>query len=363
MGELIKPLHGLRGIAALTVVAGHYGFPGSASFGVVLFFVLSGYLMGRLYLPKTFDLRSVWIYLSARFARVYPLFAFVVIGVALINVYTGASIFKLEPWQVDDHLLLYGSNRTIWTICVEFQFYGLFVLFWWLTSKFGYPRLWATGTVFLGLLWATLTYDPTERMDILGYLHVFAIGILIALFDEDLAKFPKRWAHIGLIVSLALYGVVYMVARQLSIDEDIFINPWAVAVCGAILVFTMAAGDCWANRMLSLKPAVWLGEISFGMYLLHRPVQALIYETGLNALHPIAKVSLAMAIVLVVSHLALKLLEEPARNALRDWSHKILSYSLWRRLAVWYGTVRHNPKEPLGTHTQESMEADTAGKA
>jgi peptidoglycan/LPS O-acetylase OafA/YrhL len=51
----------------------------------VLFFVLSGFLIGKLDLERPFKAAEVWTYLVARFARIYPLFAFVVIGVGLIN--------------------------------------------------------------------------------------------------------------------------------------------------------------------------------------------------------------------------------------------------------------------------------------
>lgn len=235
-GELIKPLHGLRGMAAMTVVVGHYGFPGSTGLGVVLFFVLSGFLMGKLYLPKTFDARSVWLYVSARFARVYPLFAFVVIATALINVaIPEANIFELKTWQVDDHLLLYGSNMTIWTICVEFQFYLLFILFWWLTSRFGHSMIFATVAFAAGLIWATLTFETNDFINIFGYLQVFALGIMVALVSNDTSKINKNWAHIALLAALAMYGVVYIVAAQFGIYREIYINVWALIACGAIV--------------------------------------------------------------------------------------------------------------------------------
>jgi hypothetical protein len=52
---IIKPLQGLRGIAAGTVLIGHISpVPTAPSLGVVLFFVISGFLMGKIYLPKRF---------------------------------------------------------------------------------------------------------------------------------------------------------------------------------------------------------------------------------------------------------------------------------------------------------------------
>ena len=324
-GELIKPLHGLRGMAALTVVVGHFGFPGSASLGVVLFFVLSGYLMGRLYLPANMTPEVAWRYIINRFARVYPLFAFVVIGAALLNIaIPEANVFGLKPSQVDDHLLLFGSNRTIWTICVEFQFYGLFILFWWATSRLGHPRLLATGTIAVGLVWATHTYHPANSIDIFGYIHVFAIGILIALLGDAIAKLNSRWAHAALLGFLALYCLVYVAGAHFSIHREIYINPMALIACGGIVLASMAAGDCWANRMLSLKPAVWLGEISFGMYLFHRPLQVLMNEIYLTDIPSIIELPLRFAVLFLVSHLALITLEKPCRSALRTIGERLI---------------------------------------
>ncbi|MXP28657.1 acyltransferase family protein [Porphyrobacter algicida] len=123
--DLIKPLHGLRGIAALTVVFGHYGIVTSTpSLGVVLFFILSGFLIGKLYVERPFNTKEVSSYVVARFARIYPLFALVVVGTGVLNMaFPSAEVFYLEPDQIVPHLLLFGSNMTIWTICAEFQFY------------------------------------------------------------------------------------------------------------------------------------------------------------------------------------------------------------------------------------------------
>lgn len=89
-GTQINTLHGLRGIAALTVVVGHArGFadlpiPQTApAMGVMLFFALSGFLMTHLYLDKSAGRASVMEFLVNRFARVWPLFAVVCVAMAL----------------------------------------------------------------------------------------------------------------------------------------------------------------------------------------------------------------------------------------------------------------------------------------
>src|SRR5690606_29008835 len=76
-------LHGLRGIAAMIVVLQHFAtdakwhaklFHNSGAIGVALFFVLSGFLMGRLYAPSACTIPAVLTFWRRRVARVMPLY-------------------------------------------------------------------------------------------------------------------------------------------------------------------------------------------------------------------------------------------------------------------------------------------------
>ena len=102
--------------------------------GVVLFFMLSGFLMGRLYLRKEFSRANVVAYARARAARVLPLY-YVALAVR---------IFATNPPMASDvhgerrqgavlaALLLVNANDfgALWTVPVECQFYAVFLAFW-----------------------------------------------------------------------------------------------------------------------------------------------------------------------------------------------------------------------------------------
>ena len=85
----IPALDGLRGLAAVVVLVSHVSNQvglwggllgnGGGQIGVMIFFVLSGYLMSFLYLDRPFNLAEVWGYAVHRGARVLPLFYGVVI--------------------------------------------------------------------------------------------------------------------------------------------------------------------------------------------------------------------------------------------------------------------------------------------
>jgi peptidoglycan/LPS O-acetylase OafA/YrhL len=138
--QFIPALNGLRAIAALMVFACHASENGlmpkvfeqarAGELGVMLFFCLSGLLMAELYVRQDATLASVWNFVRARFARIFPLFAAVVVGSALIYHFDTSFPFKLDAVAATKHLLLFGDGVTMWTISVEFQFYAAFVGLW-----------------------------------------------------------------------------------------------------------------------------------------------------------------------------------------------------------------------------------------
>jgi peptidoglycan/LPS O-acetylase OafA/YrhL len=334
---IIKPLHGIRGGAAMTVVVGHYGIlKGSPSLGVVLFFVLSGFLIGKLYLERSFKAAEVWTYLVARFARIYPLFAFVVIGVGFINyAVPDAQIFGLERAQILPHLLLSGSAMTIWTICTEFQFYFLFVALWWLRQKVTSPLAVLLPVFLAAVAYAWTLGTDASRTDIFSYLHVFTIGLLISTMGTPSGQRLKTAAAIMLPIAVGLYFMVFLLVPWLDAghgayltERSIYTNPLALGVCALVLVTCLAAGDCWVNRLLSIPPAIWLGEISFGIYLFHRPAAWLVQVTA-DHLPGLIKMPLRLGLTIACAQLAYWVIERPCRNAIRR-----LGESAWPQARV-----------------------------
>ncbi|MEO1967204.1 MAG: acyltransferase [Sphingomonadaceae bacterium] len=322
--DLIKPLHGLRGIAALTVVFGHYGIVTSTpSLGVVLFFILSGFLIGKLYMERPFNTKEVSSYVVARFARIYPLFALVVVGTGVLNmVFPDAQVFYLEPDQIVPHLLLFGSNMTIWTICAEFQFYLVFIAIWWMQTKS--RNVW---WIILPILFVSFAYGASlgagaGRTDIFSYLHVFSLGLIISILTRESHPKFDRVAAVGLPIFVVAYATVYFAYPRLGFTERaIYVHPLVLLICAGLLLTSLAAGENWVNRLLSLPPAIWLGEVSFGIYLLHRPVGwALDVELPH---HPFNKLG-AVAVTMILAQVAHMAIEKPSRDALRKWGATLI---------------------------------------
>lgn len=316
--DLIKPLQGVRAIAALMVILEHTGpIEVSGALGVVLFFVLSGFLLGRIYLVRDFNGREVWRYAAARFARIYPLFALVIVAAVALNATFGTQIFELEAWQIRRHLLMLGDNLTVWTIAVEVHFYALFILVW-LAGSRGWIT-WPTLLIAYGLLaiGPFVTYEfPQDRINPALYLHIFVMGLLVARLTERSSPRVQEVSGYALPLALILFAATALVGVK------VYQNPVGV-VLAAIIVFTsVQAPESLTGRVLGAQPMLWLGEVSFGLYLLHRFVQAgMFHGLGLpgESWYAFALCSLLTA---ALASFVFRFYEAPMRKGLR-------------RLAIW----------------------------
>ncbi len=314
--DMIKPLHGLRGLAALVIVLNHFApvqFRGALA--LVLFFVMSGFLMGKLYLVRDFNGRELWLYASARFARIYPLFALVILAAGLSNAFLGSDVFELKSWQIDRHLILLGDNITIWTIAVESHFYIMFVLFW-LAFARGWLNPWALAALYLVFaLGPFLTY---ERIHPAVYLHIFTMGMLVAKLTQTTSETIRKVSSIVLPIS----GVMFVAFSILFYVYEIkaYQSPVGVLLC-AVMVYTAVQGaESAAGRFLSLPPLYWLGEISFGVYLWHRFVGEFVLWM-LDAKQLSWTVfALTTAITIVFASIVFKIYEDPMRRLIRNLS-------------------------------------------
>ena len=311
--DLIKPLHGLRGIAAMMVVLHHLApFHYHGVIGVTLFFVLSGFLMGRLYLVKEFTARNLWRYAAARFARIYPLFALVILAAAASSLVLDAPVFGMEWWRVDEHLLLIGGNPTVWTIAVEFQFYAVFVLVWLAHSRglISWPVLLVAYLVLA--IGPFISYEfPRDRLNPALYMHIFAIGLLVSALSERPAPWVQSVAAYALPVATFVFigwGLTTAKAYQ---------SPFVVLSAAALVYCSVVAGNSSMARALSVRPMVWLGEISFGVYLLHRIVEAFVQHALGSKEDTWLSMGLGIAVTLLVASLVFKFYEEPLRLRLR----------------------------------------------
>ena len=95
-------------------------------------------------------------------------------------------------------------------------------------------------------------------------------------------------------------------------------------MCAVLVFAAVAAPASWCARLLSLPPTVWLGEISFGIYLAHRIVQWGLRET-FGALPPMLGAVRAGALTLLVATAAYRFYEDPMRRLVRRAAARLLA--------------------------------------
>jgi peptidoglycan/LPS O-acetylase OafA/YrhL len=345
----LRPLTALRFMAALWVALYTFwpnldvGFlPNLAAkgyLGVELFFVLSGFILSHVYLhafaEKRFSYRG---FLWARIARVYPLHVFTLLGVmalGLAAVAVGLSIdASILSWKsLPAHLLMLhawgfageaGWNHPSWSISAEWFAYLAFPLFalaaWPMRKR---PWVATAGTaVFLMGLYAAFERlagfpltEATFRWGALRIVPCFAYGCALYLVYRR-APLP----HAGL---LALSAAVVMGASASVLAWD------AVTVLAAgLLILALASVPDGKAGWLGSKPAVYLGEISYSVYMVCAPWQILAVNLAARAtgaedkrLHVLVWLGIILGLIAAAAA-TYHLIERPARKALRGMAER-----------------------------------------
>ncbi len=292
----VHSLDGLRAVSVLLVVVAHFGLDGvvPGGLGVTTFFFISGFIITRLLLAEvgqngTVDLKAFY---QRRFWRLWPAIAASILGMLIIGVMFGelwapigdiisSLLFFQNYWGA-----LYLTQNPLgihWSLAVEFHFYLLWPLV--LLILMARPRL-AVPLSIAALLacllyrsWLVLAMNlsgvPWEVTELWTYQlsHLRADSLLFGCVLA-LVAFDHRWRHI--LTKIAYQRSIWIGAiillMTLVIRDDLFRVTARYSVQGMAL-FLIFAGVLFAEnggfvrRLLNLRIMVWLGTISFSIYL------------------------------------------------------------------------------------------------
>jgi peptidoglycan/LPS O-acetylase OafA/YrhL len=318
-------LDGLRGLAALIVAFSHigarFGLPDeipavfAGQVGVMIFFTLSGYLMGGLYLPRPFERGEIWAYGVRRAARVAPLF-YTVVGVAVIfNVLVGLAgvDFKLYPTkEILPLLLLIKGHNIFWTIPVEVQFYVIFLGLWWAAARS--HRLVVT-LLCLGI--ATILAPISQQSTILSAIPFFLCGALISILPRSRFTNNAVFSLFLGVAILSLWVAAYGSVANLNpvmVAKAPWRNPACLAGAAGILMATLS--QPLAMRTLGSPPMVYSGNISYSIYLWHMAVLNLVPAMIGGVCPPAATALFVVMFTLGVASASYRWIEAPARRFL-----------------------------------------------
>lgn len=319
-----RELDVLRGLAALGVVFFHYTFHGTryftnypfffweGEFGVHLFFVISGFVIYYT-LERS---RTVGDFLFSRFSRLYPTYW---VALALLFVWAVFDPSQHPLWwhgylinltMMQKFAGFPDVDNVYWSLAPELCFYAVMTLVY-LSGQL--RRTVAVGLIWLatGLVWGSFHHftGSAERSIgntylILPYAPYFVAGMMFYLIYSR----GLRASYVATILAAA--GVVWLI-HGLSVFG---------ITLGIFAAFALAVGG-WL-RFLVNPVTVWLGAISYPLYLVHRePGYA--FLDWMNSHHQSHWLALSIGVgaSLIAGHLLSVLIERPAMKALRGWYH------------------------------------------
>lgn len=327
---------GLRAVAVLLVLFFHadLGFPGGFV-GVDVFFVISGYLITGLILREQaagkFQLATFW---SRRIRRIVPAAA----ALSAATLLAGAMLlFPVDYAELGESALahqvlvanIYFWQHTgyfagpadlkpllhTWSLAVEEQFYVVYPLVLMVLHRYGRRKMFALLTVVAGLSLiaselgvrsspsATFYLLPTRAWELLlGGLLCF----LPVPAERQKSLFPLAGlVGLGMILACALWYT-----RQTKFPGLAALPP----CLGAALIMHSNAGRLnFTGRLLSLRPVVFIGLISYSLYLWHWPLLAF-SRYWLGEELPPGVVLGVLAASLVLATLSWRYVETPLRR-------------------------------------------------
>lgn len=319
-------LDGFRGISILLVLVHHFYYPmlSGGFLGVDMFFVLSGFLITSLLLEEwqKFDTISLKNFYIRRLFRLMPALIFIItlLGIYALLFLDGKSAEKtfLGIWLTFSYVSNWfyafdpsSANNPLgvtWSLAIEEQFYLIFplILLLVLRLKFSFRQIIAALIVLIiGIalhrkniadnygFTARLYYASDTRADAL------LIGCLVAfLFSWKIDIFKKFASFFRIAAALSLVFIIVSVSLLEWCDIFLYDSGGytfiAIAV-GFLIISLTAYKPKRTVNILSCAPLVWIGRVSYGLYLWHWAIRWYLYG---DAYLPASSLQLLLAIVL-----------------------------------------------------------------
>ena len=336
-----KQLDGLRFVAVSLVLIAHWfpavGWPmiPYSWNGVDLFFAISGFLVTSILLEeKKSSIHTKWIlyknFAIRRFLRLFPLYYLFLITFFLLYkignlhlgnpaaypflfTYTSNFFYNWPPFQNSNGPD--GIFNHTWSLAVEEQFYIIwpFIILFIPTKKL--PLVFLSIIIFslliisfpTQLLWA---YTPFK-----SFSHLAAGALLAYLFTNQKIQLlnKKRYLIVTFLLILYIATIIfYPSSSSFQLAREIVL----IFLCFWILLNTIFEWE-GLDKFFESPTIKHLGRISYGIYLVHMPIPAIVnlIEKKLNILiPPLFELSLYLFITITIANLSFRYIETPFLN-------------------------------------------------
>ncbi|MDD9266036.1 acyltransferase family protein [Paenibacillus sp. GCM10023248] len=360
MSKRYDELDSLRGLAAATVVFCHllplgnfwlmnkldktpFHLLWAGHEAVILFFILSGFVLSLPYYNNDFKKPIYKNYLIRRICRIYlPYAVSVIIAIVCMKSFYSIDFFKLGGWfdkpissdLVLNHAVLitefdsYRFNMVVWSLVHEMRISLIFPLLMFLVLKFSWKRnliLSVSGSIFFYVLYVAFlkvfNYDATKLQGsylyTIHYFGFFVAGALLAKNREHLnliyAKMGRSLKITLLVAGVLAYTYNWWFLNDLSIVHLLIVNDWIIAVGAAIFILFFVNSKAISSLVLK-RPIRFVGKISYSLYLYHLIVALSVanYFHGKLPMEVITGISIALTFI--VATVMYYLIENPSIN-------------------------------------------------
>ncbi|MCP5093776.1 MAG: acyltransferase [Gammaproteobacteria bacterium] len=333
-------IDGLRAVAVLAVIASHLPekFLPSGFLGVDVFFAISGFVVtASLLSQKRTKLSQLYVgFLARRIKRLMPALTLCVAVTGFVvlatdpfprhSIQTGLAalfgfanivlfFFELDYFSPSS---LFNAFTHMWSLGVEEQFYVVFPLFAWLfyyrlhsTTFQALARAMVVGGTISVVMFAWLYEDHQAAAFFLMPTRIWELGVGALIFLG-----PRRMRsaqYQGVLRRLSPFALAGLLVCFLMPEH--YAVPATIAAVGFTGLLLANEGHSLAVRVLTLRPVVYVGKISYSLYLWHWPIIALGPILLATAWRSSAVYVVAAAIAAVISF---HWVEEPLRY--RTWT-------------------------------------------
>lgn len=334
--QRISRLDGLRGLAALMVLIAHYFAEVESGLhwlsfgwlGVSIFFVLSGYLIGKIIITEHTQNNFLPRFYKRRAARILPAYALTIMATLIYINITSPSEYIEKPFNplyyltfTQNFAILYhgiGNEWLLptWTLAVEEQFYIILPLLIMATPPKVLPSTF-TLIIILSIAFRAIYYNQTSLSTFVmlpGRADLFLLGVTAAYIEKKI-ELQRYMSHAR---NMILPPILAMLILAASGNNEAFhvISPTLIGLSAAAFIIGQVYGIP-EGRYLENKELVFIGKISYPLYLIHQPVNGIMHDIfmssapNINTWPTITLTMLSAAISITLSFLIWNFLEKP----------------------------------------------------
>lgn len=294
---MIKSLQSLRGIFAIVIICYHYYsrsqvMVDATSCSVAFFFIMSGFALGLHHRVTSISNFNFWQFMRNRFAKLYPLHALLTLAMVYfvgVNWRLWANLLLVQNWftSEDTWFSYNGISWFVSSLAFCYLFYSFISYYSWKLRPFITYLILALAVAFVACLywivppevhkWIYYIAAPTRLID-------FALGIVLARTYNDcknhINNISRASATTATFAAMALVAFFIACHHSTDLSKAYWLSTvWYLPLALLILAMSVAeVKQSFVTHMLSWKPLVWLGGISFEMYLLQALVNNIVLK-------------------------------------------------------------------------------------